>query len=116
MSLVAMQLKADGFEHYRCDRDMSIGMNMASLSKILKCANNDDVITIKAEDVSVPPFARATLPLEFTFPPKVSNGPATPLLRLSLLGLTLPPMLCRTPRLSPSCSSPPTKRRSPTSR
>merc|ERR1711990_983280 len=50
VSLVAMQLKADGFEHYRCDRDMSIGMNMASLSKILKCANNDDVITIKAED------------------------------------------------------------------
>merc|ERR1711990_345172 len=50
VSLVAMQLKSDGFEHYRCDRDMSIGMNMASLSKILKCANNDDVITIKAED------------------------------------------------------------------
>merc|ERR1712093_810531 len=44
-----MQLKADGFEHYRCDRSMSIGMNLASLSKILKCANNDDVITIKAE-------------------------------------------------------------------
>ena len=55
VSLVAMQLKADGFEHYRCDRDMSIGMNMASLSKILKCANNDDVITIKAEDVSAAP-------------------------------------------------------------
>merc|ERR1711881_581213 len=50
VSLVAMQLKADGFEHYRCDRSMSIGMNLASLSKILKCANNDDVITIKAED------------------------------------------------------------------
>merc|ERR1719201_2731152 len=45
-----MQLKAEGFEHYRCDRNMSIGMNLASLSKILKCADNDDVITIKAED------------------------------------------------------------------
>ena len=53
VSLVAMQLKADGFEHYRCDRNMSIGMNLASLSKILKCANNDDVITLKAEDVSL---------------------------------------------------------------
>jgi len=50
VSLVAMQLKAEGFDHYRCDRDMSIGMNMASLSKILKCANNDDIITLKAED------------------------------------------------------------------
>jgi hypothetical protein len=60
VSLVAMQLKAEGFEHYRCDRDMSIGMNMASLSKILKCANNDDVITLKAEDVSAapPPYPR----------------------------------------------------------
>merc|ERR1711939_547654 len=45
-----MQLKADGFEHYRCGRSMSIGMNLASLSKILKCANNDAVTTIKAED------------------------------------------------------------------
>ena len=52
VSLVAMQLKAEGFDHYRCDREMSIGMNMASLSKILKCANNDDIITLKAEDVS----------------------------------------------------------------
>jgi proliferating cell nuclear antigen len=50
VSLCAMQLKADGFEHFRCDRSMSIGMNLASLSKILKCAGNDDVITMKAED------------------------------------------------------------------
>jgi proliferating cell nuclear antigen len=55
VSLVAMNLKAEGFEHFRCDRAMSLGVNMASLSKILKCANNDDVITIKAEDVSKPP-------------------------------------------------------------
>ena len=55
VSLVAMQLKAEGFDHYRCDRDVSIGMNMASLSKILKCANNDDIITLKAEDVSASP-------------------------------------------------------------
>merc|ERR1711907_215842 len=48
VSLVAMQLKADGFEHYRCDRNMSIGMNLASLSKILKCANND-VVTFMFE-------------------------------------------------------------------
>merc|ERR1711934_488604 len=50
VSLVAMQLKSDGFEHYRCDRNCSLGMNLASLSKILKCANNDDVITLKCED------------------------------------------------------------------
>merc|ERR1712205_60611 len=61
VSLCAMQLKADGFEHYRCDRSMSIGMNLTSLSKILKCAGNDDVITMKAEDdadTHRPPGAR----------------------------------------------------------
>merc|ERR1711977_26431 len=50
VSLVAMQLKAESFEHYRCDKTVSLGMNLASLSKILKCAGNDDVITLKAED------------------------------------------------------------------
>ena len=61
VSLVAMNLKAEGFDHYRCDRDMSIGMNMASLSKILKCANNDDIITLKAEDVSAPYCVRLVI-------------------------------------------------------
>ena len=51
VSLVGILLKADGFEHYRCDKSVSLGMNLASLSKILKCAGNDDVITMKAEDV-----------------------------------------------------------------
>ena len=75
VSLVAMNLKADGFEHFRCDRDMSIGMNMASLSKILKCADNDDVITIKAEDVSTRPNATTT-PLELRLP-RFENRVAT---------------------------------------
>ncbi|KAL6777739.1 PCN1B [Auxenochlorella protothecoides x Auxenochlorella symbiontica] len=50
VSLVALSLRADGFEHYRCDRNVSMGMKLASLSKILKCANGDDAITMKSED------------------------------------------------------------------
>lgn len=50
VSLVSMFLRADSFEHYRCDRNLSMGMNLGNLSKILKCAANDDVITIKADD------------------------------------------------------------------
>merc|ERR1712093_371922 len=50
VSLVGIMLKSEGFEHYRCDKNVSLGMNLASLSKILKCAGNDDVITMKAED------------------------------------------------------------------
>lgn len=50
VSLVALSLRADGFEHYRCDRPLSMGMKLANLSKILKCAGNDDAITMKSED------------------------------------------------------------------
>ena len=35
---------------HRCDRSLSMGMNLASMSKILKCAANDDIITVKAQD------------------------------------------------------------------
>jgi proliferating cell nuclear antigen len=50
VSLVALYLREEGFSHYRCDRNMSLGINLASMSKILKCSGNDDTITLKAED------------------------------------------------------------------
>jgi len=50
VSLVALFLRADGFHHYRCDRNISLGISLSALSKILKCAGNDDIITLKAED------------------------------------------------------------------
>lgn len=50
VSLVSMALKSDGFEHFRCDRKLSLGINIASLSKVLKCASLDDIITLKASD------------------------------------------------------------------
>lgn len=50
VALVAMLLRSDGFDPYRCDRNLPLGINLASLSKILKCARNDDILTIKADD------------------------------------------------------------------
>lgn len=50
VALVSLQLKEDMFEPYRCDRNIALGINLNSLSKVLKCANNDDIVTIKAED------------------------------------------------------------------
>jgi len=50
VALVALTLRAEGFEQYRCDRTLSMGMNLANMSKMLKCAGNDDIITMKAED------------------------------------------------------------------
>lgn len=48
--LVALNIRADGFEHFRCDRTLNLGVHLANFAKILKCAGNDDVITLKAED------------------------------------------------------------------
>ncbi|KAJ3300242.1 hypothetical protein HK104_002804 [Borealophlyctis nickersoniae] len=50
VALVALLLRSTGFEHYRCDRNHSLGISLASLSKILKCAGNEDVVTIKSEE------------------------------------------------------------------
>ncbi|CCG81402.1 Proliferating cell nuclear antigen [Taphrina deformans PYCC 5710] len=50
VALVSLQMKEDMFEPYRCDRNIALGINLTSLSKVLKCANNDDVVTIKAND------------------------------------------------------------------
>jgi len=50
VSLVSMLLRSEGFENFRCDRTLSLGINTANMAKILKCAGNEDVITIKAED------------------------------------------------------------------
>lgn len=50
VSLVQLTLRSDGFEKYRCDRNLAMGINMASLSKILRCAGNEDIITLRADD------------------------------------------------------------------
>ena len=50
VSLVSLMLRSDAFEPYRCDRNLALGINMGSMSKIVKCAGNDDVITLRAKD------------------------------------------------------------------
>jgi len=52
VSLVQVTLRSAGFDHYRCDRAISLGFNSTNMSKILKCAGNDDLITLKAEDTA----------------------------------------------------------------
>jgi proliferating cell nuclear antigen len=52
VSLVTLNLRNDGFDHFRCDRNLSLGLNLLNLSKILKCAGNDDSITLRCEDDS----------------------------------------------------------------
>lgn len=50
VSLVALFLRKEGFELYRADRNISLGINLQNMAKILKCSGTDDVITLKAED------------------------------------------------------------------
>ena len=50
VALVALTMKEDMFEPYRCDRNLALGVNLISLSKILKCAANEDIITLTAQD------------------------------------------------------------------
>ena len=67
VALVALLLKSEGFEHYRCDRNTSMGMNLGNMSKMLKCAGNDDIITIKGDDGS------DTVTFMFESPSKLSS-------------------------------------------
>ena len=52
IALVSLELKREAFSTYRCDRNMSLGMNLTSLTKILKCAGSNDEVKIMASDDS----------------------------------------------------------------
>jgi proliferating cell nuclear antigen len=50
VSLVAVSLNASAFDHFRCDRNISLGFNSANMSKVLKMMGKDDMLVLKAED------------------------------------------------------------------
>jgi proliferating cell nuclear antigen len=50
ISLCALKLNELGFESFRCDRPITLGINLVDLSKILKMANNDDILILRADD------------------------------------------------------------------
>ena len=50
VALVSMMLKAESFSPFRCDRNIALGINLGSLMKVLRCAQNEDILTLKAED------------------------------------------------------------------
>jgi len=50
VSLVSLKLNSEGFSFFRCDKTMSLGLNLGNLSKILKCAGNDDTMALRSEE------------------------------------------------------------------
>lgn len=52
VSLCALVLRAEGFNFYRCDKPFALGLNTPNLAKILKCAGNEDVVTLRCNEQS----------------------------------------------------------------
>ena len=50
VALVSMMLKSESFSPFRCDRNLALGINLTSLTKVLRCAQNEDILTMKAHD------------------------------------------------------------------
>ncbi|KAF2270380.1 putative proliferating cell nuclear antigen [Lojkania enalia] len=50
VALVSMMLKTEAFSPFRCDRNIALGINLSSLTKVLRAAQSDDILTLKAED------------------------------------------------------------------
>jgi proliferating cell nuclear antigen len=40
----------DGFEKYRVDRPLTLGLSITNLAKVMKLVNANDSITLKCED------------------------------------------------------------------
>lgn len=49
VALVSLNLSCDGFEHYRADSNMVLGVSIANLAKVMKLADNSDAITLQAD-------------------------------------------------------------------
>ena len=48
--LISVELERAGFAKYHCDKPIPLGVNLSSLTKVLKCAKDDDACTLKAAD------------------------------------------------------------------
>jgi proliferating cell nuclear antigen len=50
VALVSLLLRSDGFQSYRADKNFPLGVKLANLHKILKCADNSDIVAMECED------------------------------------------------------------------
>lgn len=52
VALVSLGLNSQGFAAFSCHRPQTLGVNLTSLSKVLKVTENDDTITLRHDDDS----------------------------------------------------------------
>ena len=50
VALVNLHVSMEGFEKYRCDRNLTLGISITNLAKVMKLVNSNDSITLKCED------------------------------------------------------------------
>ncbi|OMJ82399.1 hypothetical protein SteCoe_16944 [Stentor coeruleus] len=50
VALVTFMLRAEFFADFHCDKPQALGISISSLAKVIKCAENEDCIVIRAED------------------------------------------------------------------
>jgi len=50
VALVSLNLSMEGFEHYRSDTNMVLGVNVNLLAKVMKLADPADSITLSADE------------------------------------------------------------------
>ena len=50
VSLISVVLGAQDFASFSCRQQMTMGVNVTSLNKILKCCNNEDSVTIQSSN------------------------------------------------------------------
>jgi len=50
VSLFTLTLRKEGFSNFRCDRPLTLGLNLGNLQKVLRCASTEDKITVLSDD------------------------------------------------------------------
>jgi len=54
VALVQLQLDVEGFEVYKTDKPMTLGISINNLSKVMKLVNNNDSITLRCDQKDEP--------------------------------------------------------------
>jgi proliferating cell nuclear antigen len=50
VALVSLNLSTEGFENYRCDNQVVLGVSIGNLAKVLKLADGNDSVTLRADN------------------------------------------------------------------
>src|SRR5574344_918593 len=50
VALVSLQLRPEGFSNYSAHKNYVLGIKLANMSKILRCAQNADQVTMECEE------------------------------------------------------------------